>query len=242
MMQARRVLRWARLLAATIDDFIFPQHCLLTGEPILKQSPLPLVSQAGLDARDPAPLPLELMITAQRHHASDDLWLSSLRAVFAVGTEHDISPILHAIKYSGHRRLAVACGTIMADLIDDLPRAPTMIIPVPVHPARRRERGYNQAEDLAAGMSTITGLPMVCILQRTVHTKSQTQLNDADRQRNVRNVFALDRGIPHTHLQGARCVIVDDVCTTGATLNACAEILIAGGAQRVDAITLGATV
>lgn len=242
-------MRVADILAA-VTDVLFPDHCIVTGLPITTESPLPHVSQAALDALTPAPRPLELLLTLQRHHDADDLCVSSVRALYAIGgspelapqTPPDASTIIYAIKYGGKTTLARSCGQWMAPLIADLPRTPTMLVPVPIHPARRRERGYNQAEELARGVQAVTDIPVVGALRRTVNTSSQTTLQDRQRQINVRSVFGMSASIAGVGLEGAVCVLIDDVCTTGATLNACAEVLLHAGAARVDAITFGATV
>lgn len=242
-------MKVADILAA-VTDVLFPDHCIVTGLPITTESPLPHVSQAALDALMPAPRPLELLHTLQRHHDADELCLSSVRALYAIGgllelareLAPDASTIIYAIKYGGQTTLARSCGQWMAPLIADLPRTPTMLVPVPIHPARRRERGYNQAEELAQGIQAVTGIPVVGALRRTVNTSSQTTLQDRQRQINVRSVFDMSASIAGVGLEGAVCVLIDDVCTTGATLNACAEVLLHAGAARVDAVTFGATV
>ena len=227
-----------------VTDVLFPDHCLVTGQPLTTTttSPLPHVSQEALDALLLAPRPVELLLTLQRHHAADELFMSTVRALYAVGGTGDCSSIIYAIKYGGRTALARSCGQWMAPLIAELPRTPTMLVPVPIHPARRRERGYNQAEELAHGIAAVSGIPVVAAIRRTVHTSSQTTLADEQRQQNVRSVFALTELPDPSILQGAVCALIDDVCTTGATLNACAEVLLQGGAARVDALTFGATV
>jgi ComF family protein len=103
-------------------------------------------------------------------------------------------------------------------------------VPVPLHRRRARERGFNQADDLARA----TGLPVVRALRRVRATPSQTDLPAARRYANVRDAFALRRGID---VRGLRILIVDDVCTTGATIEACARVLRQGGAAQVSALT-----
>lgn len=233
------VVRGARHLVRSFDHAIFPRHCLLSGEPLTEPTPLPLISQAALDACEPAPTALELMLTAQRHHGPDDLLLSSIHALYAVGPPLGIQEAIHAIKYRGHRRLATSIGALLAPLVASIQPPPQAIVPVPIHRARMRERGYNQAALLAGGLSLSTGLPVLEALQRVVNTRSQTTLTDVQRGRNVRDVFAI---VPTAPIRGLRIVIVDDVFTTGATMNACAEMLLDAGALRVDAVAVGATV
>jgi ComF family protein len=105
------------------------------------------------------------------------------------------------------------------------------IVPVPLHPAKQRERGFNQAERLAARLGKTTSIPMnPRLLRRVTNTPSQTQLSREQRQANMRNAFAPAGA---GRLNGARIVVLDDVFTTGATTNACAHVLKRAGADEV---------
>lgn len=110
---------------------------------------------------------------------------------------------------------------------------------IPIHPARRRERGYNQAELIARGVADALELPLLDVMRRTRYTGTQTALSEQQRLVNLHNAFSV-----HTPdlIRNARILLVDDVLTTGATLNTAAEALIAAGARRVDALTVAATV
>jgi len=106
-----------------------------------------------------------------------------------------------------------------------------MIVPVPLHPAKQREREFNQAERLADRLGAATGIPVNRrLLKRVAATRTQTQLSRAERLANVRNAFAMRQG---QRLDGERIVLVDDVFTTGATTGACAGVLAAAGASEV---------
>ena len=105
------------------------------------------------------------------------------------------------------------------------------IVPVPLHPSKQRHREFNQAERLSDRLSAAVGIPVKSdLLRRIVPTRTQTQLTRQQRLINVRNAFALKRG---HRLNGEKIVLVDDVLTTGATSNACAKVLRAGGAGEV---------
>jgi ComF family protein len=107
-----------------------------------------------------------------------------------------------------------------------------VIVPVPLHPAKRRERGFNQAEGLALRLSRATRIPVDRrLLRRIVPTQTQTQLSRPARAANVRDAFALRPG--HELARGKRVVLVDDVLTTGATTSACAGVLRSAGAGEV---------
>lgn len=112
----------------------------------------------------------------------------------------------------------------------DLVSGVDLAVPVPLHRRRRRARGFNQAEELARHL----GLEWKNVLRRTRATSSQTDLPAARRHANVRNAFSVKRG----HLvDGLTVLLVDDVSTTGATLNACAVALRGAGARDVRALT-----
>lgn len=106
----------------------------------------------------------------------------------------------------------------------------SIAVPVPLHRSRQRTRGFNQAEELARQL----GIPVVRALRRVRATPSQTDLPAARRHANVRDAFAVARRVDVT---GLRIVLVDDVSTTGATLEACAAALVKAGAVEVRAVT-----
>ncbi|MCS7089873.1 MAG: ComF family protein [Verrucomicrobiota bacterium] len=106
-----------------------------------------------------------------------------------------------------------------------------VVVPVPLHPVRERERGFNQASRLGQRLAQHTGLPMEQDwLERVRYTPTQTLLSRSERLRNVRGAFRARRGAP---VQGRRIVLVDDVLTTGATTSACAHALRESGAEDV---------
>jgi len=139
--------------------------------------------------------------------------------------------IVHALKYDGRRTLARPLAALMRRRAADVLTGSTCAIPVPLHPSRRRERGFNQAADLAQHL----GLPVCHALRRIRATASQAALPAAQRHRNVRNAFVVTEAADR--LDGQIVVLVDDVYTTGATLDACAAALKAAGVLEVRAVT-----
>jgi len=113
------------------------------------------------------------------------------------------------------------------------------IVPVPLTKGRLRDRGYNQSEEIAKGISEITGLPIYNdLIKRTVFHDSQTRKNRWERNDNVEHVFAANKPIPARlkHL-----LVVDDVVTTGATIVACASKLTASADIKISVLSLGLT-
>ena len=142
--------------------------------------------------------------------------------------------IIHSIKYEGRRSLARPLAAIMRSKCPSILEGAQMVVPVPLHPSRRRERGFNQARDLALGL----GLPVVSAIRRVRATESQIGLPAAQRQLNMRNAFAPSRAPWRTRsIRGSVAVLVDDVSTTGSTLEECARVLRELGAREVRAIT-----
>jgi ComF family protein len=142
---------------------------------------------------------------------------------------------IHQFKYSYMRDLAVPLGELLVSYCQETPLAADVIVPVPLHVRRLAERGYNQAALLAQYLGSALGIPVYCdCLRRSRYTESQTRLNAQERSRNVDGAFACTR----SGIRGARVLLVDDVCTTGATLGACGRALEQGGARSVWALTV----
>lgn len=149
----------------------------------------------------------------------------------AVGPyEGSLRAILHALKYDSRRSVARPLGILLARSGADVVDGADLAIPVPLHRAKLRRRGFNQAEDLARRLP----VPLCRGLVRLRDTPSQTSLPAAERRTNVAGAFGL---APGARIQGAAVLLVDDVSTTGATLEACARVLLDGGAREVRALT-----
>jgi ComF family protein len=152
--------------------------------------------------------------------------------------EGTLRDILHAFKYDSRRSLARPLGVVLRTAGADLLADAHCAVPVPLHPWRRLRRGFNQAEALALQL----GLPMTRALWRRRATAPQTGLHAAARRRNVSGAFTLSpfgtREWRQTWLADRVVVLVDDVRTTGATLNACAAVLLEAGAREVRALTV----
>jgi ComF family protein len=152
--------------------------------------------------------------------------------------DHALRHIIHAFKYEGRRSLSVRLARVLRDAGIDVLSNAHCVVPVPLHPWRRLTRGFNQAADLAAGLER----PIVHALWRTRATAPQTGLTAARRRRNVRGAFMMSPLVSArartAMIEGRTIVLVDDVRTTGATLDACARVLKEAGAAEVRALTL----
>lgn len=149
--------------------------------------------------------------------------------------------IVHAFKYDGWHALGRAMAERMARLSwpTDVIEERTALLPVPLGAARRRERGYNQSEVLARALAEHWGVPVWDdVIERSRATTSQTRLTPEQRLHNVAGAFRVAASATH-RLRGAHVVLVDDVVTTAATLNACAAPLWDAGARIISYVTFG---
>lgn len=151
-----------------------------------------------------------------------------------------VAEAVHLLKYSEKPSIARRLAGLMIDSIgqDGCYLQADMVLAVPLHPARKRERGYNQAHLIAREVAAALGLgTSEDILMRTKHTRTQTRLNRAERQENVKDIFQVR---DPKRVLGKRIILVDDVLTTGATIGSCARALREAGASEVLALTAAA--
>ena len=151
------------------------------------------------------------------------------------GFEGVIREIVINLKYRSDLGLSLVAAEMMAGLVQRENWQLEMVVPVPLSQKRVKERGYNQAAALAFPLSLLLKLPLRSkALIRIRDTKSQVHLNAAERKANVQGAFLADPQL----VRGSRVLLVDDVYTTGATLNAAAEALCSAGCNDVRVVTL----
>ncbi len=146
--------------------------------------------------------------------------------------DEPVAGIIHRLKYDGHFALARVFGDLMAERWPLWAEPVDVLAPVPLHARRQRQRGFNQAELLARRVGQVTGLPVAAqSIRRERHTQPQIHLNPGQRAENVAGAFsAVGEELGDRHV-----LLIDDVYTTGATMNATAEVVLAAGARRVSA-------
>jgi ComF family protein len=180
----------------------------------------------------------------KRECACEFAWDFPFESVYCVYDYDDkLSVIAKHIKYHGKSALAERVGIISAPLIPaDFFDGVYAVIPVPLHRAKQRLRGYNQAERFARGVLSGLGanaaLLRTDLLLRLRNTGTQTQLDREERQKNLAGAFAVNDQ-KAGELAGTRIVLVDDVFTTGATTGACAEALLGAGCASVAVLAMG---
>lgn len=159
-------------------------------------------------------------------------------AVAVVRSKGLARDLIHRFKYGREFHLRRVLGEWLLEAFEDerlaAMEAPRLV-PVPLHPARRRERQFNQAEALAEWVARRRGLRVVRPLRRRRHTITQTHFDRRERMQNLRAAFALRQ---NAAVKDQSFLLVDDVLTTGATLDECARVLLEAGARAVRAITV----
>lgn len=143
--------------------------------------------------------------------------------------------IVHALKYDGRRSLARPLAVLLTQHGGSLLAGADLVVPVPLHRSRKRARGFNQAAEIARHLP----IAYAEVLKRVRPTVSQTDLPAAQRHANVRNAFAVRH---RAQVAGQVVVLVDDVSTTGATLESCARVLREAGAREVRSLTVARVV
>lgn len=149
-----------------------------------------------------------------------------------------IRTLIHTLKYKGNMEIGTELGRIYgqslrsSDFISDI----DVLMPVPLHPEKQKKRGFNQSEVIAQGLSDVTGIPVdILSLCRVEASQTQTRRSRYDRWTNVEGIFSVTND---EKLRGKHVLLVDDVITTGSTLESCANELLKIEGVRVSVISL----
>ena len=171
----------------------------------------------------------------EKFSITGDIHIRTAWALFAFTP--DLQSLIHQLKYQGRRKQILRILNYHRAYIQDtLTPAYDAIVPIPLHPLKLRERGYNQVDDMAKWVGQLKACPVqTSWVRRIRHTSTQTKLNAQERQTNMASAFEVYKT---AGLEGAHILLVDDVLTTGATSNEVARILVQNGARQVDLLTL----
>lgn len=222
-----------RSLALAILDAVFPCRCLLCGETLDRcvavcpscRTGLPFIE--GRTCRlcsKPVSEALESDICLDCRGERPKF--SELRAFLFY--DEEVRTLVHALKFQGRHSVASAMAEMVAGRADPSWFLCDGLVPVPLHPSRLAERGYNQAELLAHGLARRFGLRVFpSVLVRTKATRPQSSLAGSERAENVHGAFRLTRAA--RRLEGKSVILVDDVVTTGETVRAAAKELAKAG-------------
>ena len=229
-------------LGQDLLDFIFPSHCYLCSQYLSSPEKFycnNCIQNLPALAKPFCPICKIYITELPAIHFCQ----TNLEWVYSLWSYHKpVEILVHKIKYEGKTGLARNLGQILAEQIranNSLNRV-DLIVPVPLHHSRHRERGYNQAEIIAQTISPTLNLKMAPdLLIRKKNTKDQTRLTAVERIENVRDAFSVKDEI---EIEGMTIMLVDDVITTGATLDECARTLQSAGARKIYACTLAVAV
>lgn len=234
------MFRFIRIALSDFADLLFPTLCLGCTRSLTANEKI-LCTRCRINLPE----------TGQHRRADEDLILNKFAGKvpiqFVASYLHFskggiVQKLIHRIKYKGQKEAAREMALWYGDLLkregSQLPEL-DLLISVPMSKARLQQRGFNQAEWIAAGLSEALAVPMQAdILVRKRFRSSQTRKNRIERWENVKNEFVVRQA---DAIQGLRVALVDDVLTTGATLEACAVALLQAGCSSVSVLTLAAT-
>jgi ComF family protein len=226
-------------VASAALDLAFPAACAGCGR---EGAPLCARCLPALDARLELPAGTPIGMPA-------DLPYPLVQLEWCAPFHGAVRGALHELKYAGERRHARPLGEAVARRWDRAGQGATLVVPVPVHADRERQRGYDQAALIAEVAARSLGLPFMRALERARSTVAQFELGREDRAANVEGAFRLRQDARERQdapgrlearaaVAGRWVLLVDDVITTGATLSACALVLEDAGALAVSAITV----
>lgn len=168
----------------------------------------------------------------------DDGFISHFISLYKFEASAPIQKVIHSFKYQQRYKVALYMGLLMGKELFRQQTFPKIdfIVPLPLHPVRLADRGFNQAEYLCRGISPIIKAPVLPrLIKRVVNTVTQTSLNVKQRKKNVAGAFKVKKGI---QIKDKVILLVDDVKTTGATINECACELMKFGPSKIIAATL----
>jgi ComF family protein len=244
----RRFAAGVRAALGFALDVALPSQCLSCREPVASHGGLcavcwgklsfisrPYCERLGIPfVYDPGPgiLSMEAIADPPAYN----------RARAAVRYDETARMLVHAFKYGDRIDLAPSLGRWMANAGAELLRDADALIPVPLHWRRQWARRFNQSAALCQAISRASGVPVTCdILRRRRATRQQVGLNQAERDANVQGAFAVARS-DRMAIHGKRLVLVDDVLTSGATVDNCARVLLRNGALSVDVLVFARVV
>lgn len=226
---------------STILQFVAPKQCVCCSE-LLRASNTSITStyicSTCWDNFEAAPDSFVLNDRLIRHAGWDNVFVTNAFARFAFRHNQGIAHAIHSLKYNSITKIGLELGTELGKFLQiSLQCEYDKIIPVPIHSARKRERGFNQAEIIAKGISSVTNIPCEFnAIKRAKYTATQTALTAKERRVNI--LAAIQPFKKNINIKHSTILLVDDVFTTGSTLNTCALVLLEQGAKQVDCITI----
>jgi len=213
----------------------FPRCCVVCGAPLVE-------GEEAICTRCNVDMPRTNYHRRQDNPVERMFWgkfpLERATSYFFYRKGSDFRNILHQLKYGGKKELGAVMGRLMAAELaqTDFFRGIDVIVPIPLHPRKKKARGYNQSEWIARGVSEVTGIFLdASSMVREKHTDTQTHKSGYERWENVEGIFKLHHPERFT---GKHVLIIDDVLTTGSTTTACADAFNGVEGIRISVLTL----
>jgi len=226
-----KLIQFGLQIPNDIIDFIFPRICIVSGERIPEGNSNPFVTDSILYS-------LSKISSTDKAELLSKIEADDCISVFTFSGECEMSQIIHTMKYKGFRSVGEVLGRVLGEELKHQQVECDYIIPVPIHKARLRERGFNQSYHISKRVCKIIGGKVIDdLVVRVRNTQTQTKLNREERSENVRKAFQIN--YKHKlHVEGSVVLVVDDVITTGATINEITEVLRTCGVKKVMAATV----
>ncbi len=228
-------MNWLPDIKEALLHFVFPHTCAGCGTDVLDKA-----HQLCLSCL--AALPETQFHLHENSPVEKIFWgrvaLTHATAQYYYTKDSLMQRLMHRFKYRGEEELGIYLGRLMGQSLGATNRfdAIDALVPLPLHPSKERTRGYNQAAVLCAGIAGVIHKPVwTHIIYRQQPTETQTKKNRVERWENIKGKFEL---LDAASISGKHLLVVDDVLTTGATLEACSEVLLAAGDVQVSVATL----
>lgn len=218
------------------QELVFPLHCYVCGEK-LDLDENEIICNKCLFSMPCSEESEEIINHLAQVHGFDNLHFLNAYCLFKSTNEFPFENLIYGLKYKGITKIGETFGIMLGELIKQ--KTDTIydyVIPVPIHKAKERERTYNQSYFIAKAISNVINSNLKTdLVKRKVYTNTQTKLSSKDRIFNVKHIFKVT---DKNAIKNRTILLVDDVLTTGSTINSLAETLLEAGARRIDVATL----
>ena len=224
-------------MLAKLFSLFFPRLCVVCGKSLIPAEKLLCLGCVSDLPRSGYWLREENIIT-NLFRESQEIKIEHTSSFLYYTKESPYHQLLIRLKYKGETQIGIELGRWFGAELKKAPLYQTIeaIVPVPLHPKKERKRGYNQSRLFAEGITSVTGWALETeVLLRTRHTPTQTRLNREERQKNVAGAFTLQK---EARITGKHILLVDDILTTGATLQTCVIELLKAPECRVSVATV----
>lgn len=221
-------------LISNITDFFFPKICIITNNKIKIDNSNEFIDDKVLESLER--LKAEDMLEIRKRVNSDNF-----NSFLAFKKDNPVQTLIHHLKFKGFSRLGIFLGNYFGNEYKRVFRKIIefdIICPVPLHKTKLRERGYNQSDYICRGINSAINITQTSdLILRIRHTKSQTNLKYFERLSNVRDAFRINEKYKDS-ISGKRILLVDDVITTGATMNEVIKVLREENVKEISALTI----